>query len=63
MSSHMSGKQSDTKMYVYELPYTERKKLCSILDMGNQWEILGKLMLCIIITHIQNIPMIKQLCY
>lgn len=28
-------------MYVYNLPYQERKELCKILDQNNKWEELG----------------------
>ncbi|XP_068242132.1 uncharacterized protein [Palaemon carinicauda] len=36
------GDQDDIQdMYVYDLPYMERNELCSILDINNQWEILG----------------------
>ncbi|XP_064119577.1 LOW QUALITY PROTEIN: uncharacterized protein LOC135224495 [Macrobrachium nipponense] len=36
------GEQKEVKdMYVYDLPYVERNELCSILDINNQWEILG----------------------
>jgi len=31
-----------THIYVYELPYSERKELCDIIDMNDQWEELGK---------------------
>lgn len=33
-----------TCIYVYELPYTERKELCDIIDMNEKWEELGKYM-------------------
>ena len=25
-------------MYVYELPYLDRKRLCTLLDQDNSWE-------------------------
>lgn len=28
--------------YVYELPYSERKNFCDIIDMNEKWEELGK---------------------
>lgn len=31
-----------TLTYVYELPYSERKELCDIIDMNYKWEELGK---------------------
>lgn len=31
-----------TFVYVYDLPYTERKELCDIIDMNDKWEELGK---------------------
>ena len=41
MAGRVSGDQSSSVKYVYELPYTERKMLCNILDMDDQWERLG----------------------
>ncbi|ERL92890.1 serine/threonine-protein kinase pelle [Dendroctonus ponderosae] len=29
-------------MYIYHLPYEERRKLCQLLDQGSKWEQLGK---------------------
>jgi len=31
-----------THVYVYELPYTERKEFCNIIDINDKWEELGK---------------------
>jgi len=31
-----------THIYVYELPYTERKEFCNIIDINDKWEELGK---------------------
>ena len=39
------GNRHEEITYVYELPFTERKQLCNILDMNKQWEILGKIIL------------------
>lgn len=39
--SRAHQKQEEIK-YVYDLPYTVRKRLCNILDSNNQWETLGK---------------------
>ncbi|XP_018014504.2 pelle-like serine/threonine-protein kinase pik-1, partial [Hyalella azteca] len=41
MAGRTTGNQQSSVKYVYELPYTERKMLCSILDMDSQWERLG----------------------
>lgn len=40
--SLVSGNRVKQCKYVYDLPYKERKELCSILDINNQWEKLGK---------------------
>ncbi|XP_050520161.1 serine/threonine-protein kinase pelle-like isoform X2 [Daktulosphaira vitifoliae] len=38
----MSGFNGPKKnVYVYELPYAERKQFCSIIDMNDKWEDLG----------------------
>lgn len=37
-----SNSLKKTCIYVYELPYTERKELCDIIDMNEKWEELGK---------------------
>lgn len=29
-------------MYIYHLPYEERRKLCQLLDQEGKWEHLGK---------------------
>lgn len=29
-------------IYVYELPYCERKEFCDLIDMNEKWEELGK---------------------
>lgn len=31
-----------THIYVYELPYSERKEFCNIIDLNDKWEDLGK---------------------
>lgn len=31
-----------TCTYIYELPYSERKELCNIIDINGKWEELGK---------------------
>lgn len=31
-----------SNIYVYELPYTERKEFCNIIDLNDKWEELGK---------------------
>ncbi|RXG53478.1 Serine/threonine-protein kinase pelle [Armadillidium vulgare] len=36
----VTGNRTEYK-YIYELPYTERKCLCNILDINDQWERLG----------------------
>lgn len=45
-----------TFIYIYDLPYTERKEFCNIIDMNDKWEELGKyvyLYVCAdIYTHI-----------
>nr|AKJ26285.1 pelle [Eriocheir sinensis] len=38
--SRAHEQQQEVK-YVYDLPYTERKQLCNILDSNNDWERLG----------------------
>ncbi|XP_025191392.1 serine/threonine-protein kinase pelle isoform X2 [Melanaphis sacchari] len=37
----MSNLNLNQKTYIYELPYTERKELCNIIDMNDKWEELG----------------------
>lgn len=29
-------------VFIYELPYTERKEFCNIIDINDKWEELGK---------------------
>lgn len=28
-------------IFIYELPYTERKEFCNIIDINDKWEELG----------------------
>lgn len=37
----MSNLNLNKKTYIYELPYTERKEICNIIDMNDKWEELG----------------------
>lgn len=37
--------EKKTNIYVYKLPYTERKEFCDIIDLNDKWEELGKYML------------------
>lgn len=38
----MDKDSKKTHIYVYEMPYCERKEFCNIIDLNDKWEELGK---------------------
>ncbi|KAK9507942.1 hypothetical protein O3M35_007698 [Rhynocoris fuscipes] len=51
--------QDPYHMYIYNLPYAERKKLCRILDFNNVWEELGGLYMKFDVASLQQVGMAK----
>lgn len=50
----MSSTKNDV-MYIYKLPYHERKELCRILDQNDKWEELGGCFMKFDVMTLQNI--------
>ncbi|KAK4320749.1 hypothetical protein Pmani_008406 [Petrolisthes manimaculis] len=46
--------------YVYDLPYTEREKLCKILDINNCWEKLGGKYMDFTVTDLNAIRLVEK---
>lgn len=33
---------SERKIYIYDMPYTIRQKLCAVLDIDDNWKVLAE---------------------
>ena len=43
----MSSSDQQIK-FIYDLPYIEREKFCSMLNQGNKWEELAGMLSCLL---------------